>query len=79
MRGKEFILLIQKEFNDGKSLPFKYKMFVKPWKQGQTKDWVYYDESKFLTPSQYLKMIKDIKEWEDLINGKNKTRKRTLR
>ena len=79
MRGKEFILLIQKEFNEGKSLPFKYKMFVKPWKQGQTKDWVYYDESKFLTPSQYLKMIKDIKEWEDLINGKNKTRKRTLR
>lgn len=79
MRGKEFILLIQKEFNDGKSLPFKYKMFVKPWKQGQTKDWVYYDDSKFWTPSQFLKIVKDIKEWENLINGKNKTRKRTLR
>lgn len=79
MKGKEFILLIQKVFNDGKPLPFKYKMHVKPWKQGQTKDWINIDESKFWRPSQYIKMVKNIKSWEDLVHGKNKRRKKTLR
>lgn len=79
MTGKEFVLLIQKEFNEGKSLPFKYKMFVKPWKQGQTKDWVHVDDSKFLTPNQYIKLIKDIKEYQEIyVNGKNKSRKKSL-
>ena len=78
MKGKEFILLIQKVFNEGKPLPFKYKMFVKPWKQGQTRDWVNIDESKFWTPSQYLRLVKEIKEWEALKNGKNKRRKKSL-
>lgn len=78
MSGKEFVLLIQKEFNDGKPLPFRYKMFVKPWKQGQTKDWVYVDESKFWTPSEFLRLVKEIKEWGKLTDG-NKRRKKSLR
>jgi hypothetical protein len=78
LRGRDFILLIQKEFNDGKPLPFKYKMHVKPWKQGQTKDWINYDENKYWTASQYIAIIKDIKEYRDIYLGKNKKRKRTL-
>lgn len=65
-----------REFADGKPLPYKFKT---KHKQGMTKTFTNYDDSKFWTPSQYLKMVKDIKEWEELINGKNKTRKRTLR
>ena len=76
MSLKEFYLIMLREFSNGVPLPYKFKTKNK---QGVTASFPQYDESKFLTPSQYLKMIKDIKEWEDLINGKNKTRKRTLR
>jgi hypothetical protein len=78
LKGRDFILLIQKEFNDGKPLPYRYKMFVKPWKQAQTKDWVNYDENKYWTPTQYLSIIKDIKEYQEIYLGKNKRRKKTL-
>jgi hypothetical protein len=53
-------------------------MHVKPWKQGQTKDWINYDENKYWTASQYIAIIKDIKEYRDIYLGKNKKRKRTL-
>lgn len=78
MKAKDFIIMIQNEFNNGYSLPYKYKMYVKPWKQGQTKDWVNYDENKYWTPDEYLAIIKDIKEYQEIYIGKNKRRKKTL-
>lgn len=76
MSLKEFYLMILREFANGEPLPYKFKTKNK---QGVTKTFPQYDESKFWTPSQFLKMVRDIKEWEELTNGKNKTRKRTLR
>lgn len=76
MSLKEFYLTILREFANGEPLPYKFKT---KYKEGRTKTFIQYDESKFWTPSQFLRLIKEIKEWDELRNGKNKTRKRTLR
>jgi len=76
MSLKEFYLMILREFANGEPLPYKFKT---KYKQGITKSFPNYDDSKFWTASQYLEMIKDIKEWDELINGENKRRKKTLR
>lgn len=73
---KEFYLMMLREFANGEPLPYRFKT---KYKQGVTKTFPQYDDNKYWTPNQYIKMIKDIKEWQDLINGENKRRKKTLR
>jgi len=78
LTAKQFYNLICNSFNNGNPLPYRYKQKVKPWKQGMTEDFTLYDENKYWTPSQYLAIIKDIKEYQEIYLGKNKRRKKTL-
>lgn len=72
---KEFYLEVLRNFADGKPLPYKFKTKDK---QGITKSFIQYNESKFWTPSQFLYMIKMDREYKEMISGKNKSRKTTL-
>lgn len=73
MTLKEFYLKVLREFANGSPLEYKYKTNTR---QGQTKGFPNYDEEKYWTPSQYLKIMKDLQEYQDIyLNGKNKKRK----
>lgn len=75
MTLKEFYLTILRNFADGQPLEYKY---TSPTKQKQTKNFPNYDPNKFWTPSQYLKIMKDLKEYQELYVNGNKKRKKTL-
>ena len=72
MTLKEFYLTVLRNFSDGQPLEYKYQTKTRT---GQTKGFDNYDDKKYWTPSQYLKIMKDLKEYQDIyVNGKNKKR-----
>lgn len=75
MTLKEFYLTVLRNFANGTPLEYRYKTKTR---QGQTKGFPTYDDKKYWTPTEYLKIMKDLQEYQDIYINGNKKRKKTF-